>query len=78
MTYMADETRRMVLDGVSPITIRRMRRKLTQGDLVIGAGNSKSYLLEIESGKNIGSTVSLLNVASALNLQVVRYIFFKQ
>lgn len=70
VTYTADETRRMVLDGVSPITIWRERRKMTQGDLAAGAGISKSYLSEIESRKKPGSTVALQRVARTLNVRI--------
>lgn len=70
VTYTADETRRMALDGVSPVTIWRERLKLTQGDLAAGAGISKSYLSEIESGKKPGSTVALQRLARVLRVRI--------
>lgn len=68
ITYTADETRRMVLDDVSPVRILRERREMTQAALAEAAGMSKPYLNEIEKGKKPGSVEAIKALAGALGV----------
>ena len=68
LSYTAAETRRMMLDDISPIIIWRERSGLTQSALAQAANVSQSYLAEIEGGKKPGSTVALRALARVLRV----------
>lgn len=68
IAYTAEETRRMVLDDVSPVRILRERREMTQAALAEAAGMSKPYLNEIERGKKPGSVEAIKALAGALGV----------
>lgn len=68
LCYLAEETRRIVLDDVAPLTIWRERAGLSQRALGVAAEVSPSYLAEIESGKKPGSASALSRIAKALRV----------
>lgn len=70
VTYTAEETRRMVMEDVSPVTIWRERRGLTQAALANAAKVSKPYLSEIENGRKPGSVDALSKLSKALGVLV--------
>ena len=67
--YTADETERLI-DGHSPITIRRERAGMNKHALATAAGISRSYLSEIEGGKKPGSLLAMGKIAKVLNVPV--------
>lgn len=69
LSYSGPEAARM-LDGVSPIIIRRERAGLTQRALAEAAEISPSYLAEIETGKKPASLAAMTAIARALRVQV--------
>lgn len=66
LSYTAEETRRMVLEDVAPLTIWRERVGLSQRALAAAAKVSPSYLAEIERGKKPGSVAALASLAAVL------------
>ena len=68
LCYTAAETRRMVLDDVSPLIIWRERAGLSQRALAAEAKISPSYLAEIERGKKPGSVAALASLAAVLKV----------
>lgn len=63
--FTADETRQIVLDGVSPMRVFRKRAALSQAELARVVGLGTSYVNEIETGEKPGSVDALRRVAEA-------------
>ncbi|MCB8875433.1 helix-turn-helix domain-containing protein [Acidisoma silvae] len=59
-----------MLDGASPITIRRERAGMTQRALAQAADISPSYLAEIETGKKPGSLAVMAAIASVFGVPI--------
>lgn len=68
LSYTAEETRRIVLEDVAPLTIWRDRAGLSQRALATAAKVSPSYLAEIERGKKPGSVAALASLAAVLKV----------
>lgn len=59
-----------ILDGENPIKVWREYRGMTQQQLADGAGISKPYLSQIETGKRTGTTEILSAIARALDVSL--------
>ena len=57
-----------ILDGENPIRVWRNYRTITQQELAEGAGISKPYLSQIETGKRTGTAEVLAAIAQALGV----------
>lgn len=68
LRYTDVETRRIVLEDVSSLTIWRERARQSQRALAAAANVSASYLAEVETGKKPGSAAFFVSVAKALNI----------
>lgn len=60
----------LTLAQESPVRILRKFRGLTQEDLALAAGISRSYLTEIETGRKDGSIRALKAIADCLNVSL--------
>ncbi len=68
--YLPGEAVNHLLDGESPIRIWRRHRGLTLEKLATGAGYSKSFLSQIETGKKTPSLATLRAIADVLDLNM--------
>jgi DNA-binding XRE family transcriptional regulator len=59
-----------ILAGTDPTKVWREYRGLTQQQLAAAAGISKSYLSQIETGQRTGSVDVLLQIATALRVDL--------
>ncbi|MBK8989052.1 MAG: helix-turn-helix transcriptional regulator [Chloroflexi bacterium] len=59
-----------ILEGANPTKVWREYRGLTQQQLAVAAGISKSYLSQIETGQRTGSVDVLLQIATALRVDL--------
>jgi DNA-binding XRE family transcriptional regulator len=59
-----------ILAGANPTKVWREYRGLTQQQLAAAAGISKSYLSQIETGQRTGSVDVLLQIATALRVDL--------
>ncbi|MFO8010749.1 MAG: helix-turn-helix transcriptional regulator [Dehalococcoidia bacterium] len=57
-----------ILAGEKPLKVWRKYRGMTQQQLADMAGITKAYLSQIETGKRIGTTDVLTNIAKSLGL----------
>ncbi len=57
-----------ILQGVTPLKAWREYRLLSQVDLAAGAGISKAYLSQLETGKRKGSVSTFAALATALGV----------
>lgn len=70
VVYTAEETRRMVMEEVTPVAILRKRQALSLALLAERVGLSPSYLSEIEKGRKNGSVAALEKLAVFFNVRV--------
>lgn len=70
VVYTAEETRRMVMEEVTPVAILRKRRFLSLTLLARMVEMSPSYLSEIEKGRKNGSVAALEKLAIFFKVRV--------